>query len=138
MIRRLHFLMPFFLPALCLANMPTGNASAIIEEIKKLEQEFGGHLGVMAKNLATGDVVAYRADERFPTASAIKFPVMTAFFHLVDQKKIDPQEKVVLHDRDKKQGSGILQLLSEGSSLTLLDAVRLMITLSDNTATNLV
>lgn len=138
MIRRFHFLMPFLFPALCLANMPTGNASTIIEEIKKLEQEFGGHLGVMAKNLATGDVVAYRADERFPTASAIKFPMMTAFFHLVDQKKIDPQEKVVLHDRDKKQGSGILQLLSEGSSLTLLDAVRLMITLSDNTATNLV
>jgi beta-lactamase class A len=63
---------------------------------------------------------------------------MATFFHLLDQKKINPDTKVQLEKADKKPGSGILQFLSDSLSITLLDAVKLMIILSDNTATNLV
>jgi len=82
--------------------------------------------------------VAFNASERFPTASAIKFPVMAAFFDLVDRKEIDPNMRVTLQKEDKKPGSGVLRLISDGATMSLLDAVRLMIVLSDNTATNLV
>lgn len=110
----------------------------VLKELQRLEQQFGGHLGVMARNLATGEVVGYNSAERFPTASVIKLPVMAAFFHLSDRKGLEPGEKVVLTADDRKGGSGILQFMSPGTTITLLDAVKLMIILSDNTATNLV
>ncbi|MEO8168359.1 MAG: serine hydrolase [bacterium] len=110
--------------------------STLSNELQRLENEYGGHLGVAAKNLKTGEVVAFNAAEKFPTASVIKLPIMTAFFNLVDQKKIDPNMKVVLSADDKKPS--LLESMSDGMTMTLLDAVNLMIVLSDNTATNLV
>ncbi len=110
--------------------------STLNKELQRLENEFGGHLGVAAKNLKTGEVIAFNAAEKFPTASVIKLPIMTAFFNLVDQKKIDPDMKVVLAAIDKKPS--LLEFMSDGMTMTLLDAVKLMIVLSDNTATNLV
>jgi beta-lactamase class A len=106
------------------------------DELQRLENEFGGHLGVAAKNLKTGETISFNGAERFPTASVIKLPIMAAFFDLVDKKKIDPLLKVTLTAEDKKPG--LLQFLSEGLTMTLLDAVKLMIVLSENTATNLV
>lgn len=116
----------------------SGAQEAVLGEIRRLEQEFGGHLGVMAKNLETGEEVRYNAAEKFPTASVIKLPVMAAFFDLVDRGRIDTGMTVVLRAEDKKGGSGVLQYMSDGMTMKMLDAVRLMIILSDNTGTNLV
>ncbi|HTR99792.1 MAG TPA: serine hydrolase [Bacteroidota bacterium] len=113
-------------------------ADDIMAELRALNARFGGHLGLMAKNLATGDTVAYNADDRFPTASTIKLPVMTAYFDLVRRGVVDPATRITLRREDKKPGSGILQHLDVGDVITLRDAVTLMITMSDNTGTNLV
>jgi beta-lactamase class A len=110
----------------------------VVAELQRLEHEYGGHLGVMAKNLRTGEVIQYNAQERFPTASLIKFPIMVAYYEMVREGKLDPAARITLAAADKKPGSGVLQTLSDGIVITLQDAVELMITLSDNTATNLV
>jgi beta-lactamase class A len=115
-----------------------GSDSTWLAEIRSLEATYGGHLGMMAENLRTGEAIGYNASERFPTASVIKLPIMAAFFAQVDSGNIDPGQRVVLTKEDKKPGSGILQFLASGAETTLLDAVKLMIVLSDNTATNLV
>ncbi len=107
-------------------------------ELQRLEQLYGGHLGVMAKNLRTGETVSYNAMERFPTASLIKYPVMAAFFHEVREGRVDGATRIVLTAEDKKPGSGVLQMLDDGANISLLDAVKLMIVLSDNAGTNLV
>lgn len=112
--------------------------SLVVAELRRLAITWGGHPGVAAKNLETGETVLLNADEKFPTASAIKFPVMTAFFAMAARGAVDPGMRVVLAEEDKKGGSGILQMLSAGTTITLLDAVKLMIVLSDNSATNLV
>ncbi len=109
-----------------------------LAELQRLEERYGGRLGIMAKNLGTGVVIRYRADERFPTASVIKLPIMAAYFHLVDRRSVDPNQRVELTAADKKPDSGLLQFLDAGATMSLRDAVRLMIVLSDNTATNLV
>jgi beta-lactamase class A len=111
---------------------------AVLSEIRRLEQKFGGHLGVMAKNLRTGEVVQYNAQERFPTASLIKLPIMVAYHQMAAEGKLDPLSAVTLTPADVKPGSGILQRLAPGAKITLQDAMELMIVLSDNTATNLV
>ena len=123
--------------AMCLCGTVPLRAD-ITAELRALNARFGGHLGLMAKNLTTGETVAYNAADRFPTASTIKLPVMTAYFDLVRRKEIDPETPVTLRREDKKPGSGILQFMADGARITLRDAVTLMITMSDNTATNLV
>jgi beta-lactamase class A len=111
---------------------------SVLSEVRRLEREYGGHLGVMAKNLRTGEVVQYNAQERFPTASLIKLPVMVAYYQMVHEGKLDPASTITLSAADKKPGSGVLLRLGNGATISLQDAVDLMITLSDNTATNLV
>jgi beta-lactamase class A len=125
--------------AACAAQAAPGSSdSTWLAEIRSLEASYGGHLGMMATDLKTGEVIGYNESEKFPTASVIKLPIMAAFFAQVDAGKIDTAMRVRLSADDKKPGSGILQSLDGGAEITLLDAVRLMIVLSDNTATNLV
>ncbi len=120
------------------AALPGSSDSTWHAEIRSLEAEYGGHLGMMALDLRTGESISYNASEKFPTASVIKLPIMAAFFSQVDSGKIDTAMRVTLRDEDRKPGSGVLQYLDSGAGISLLDAVRLMIDLSDNTATNLV
>jgi beta-lactamase class A len=132
---------PMRIPALLLAFCVcagTALSGDITAELHALNARFGGHLGLMAKNLSTGETIAYNAADRFPTASTIKLPVMTAWFDKVRRREIDPGTRITLRGEDKKPGSGILQFMSDGAEITLRDAVTLMITMSDNTATNLV
>ena len=131
-----HFIRFLFSLLLAIPSVAHADDTSLKKELQRLENEFGGHLGVAAKNLQTGEVISFNGSERFPTASVIKLPIMTAFFDLVDQQKIDPRMKVVLTADDKKPG--LLKSMSDGMTMTLLDAVNLMIVLSENTATNLV
>jgi beta-lactamase class A len=73
-----------------------------------------------------------------PTASLIKFPVMIEAYRQDAEGKIDLETMVTLKKSDQVPGSGILTQLSPGLTLSRRDAARLMIALSDNTATNLV
>lgn len=77
------------------------------------------------------------ADEVFPTASIIKVPVLLEFYRQVMEGELDPSEVVPLNEEDIVGGSGVLQFLTpETTQLTVEDYCRLMINLSDNTATN--
>lgn len=114
-------------------------ADELAEQIQPLIDDFAGDAAVMVKNLKTGETFAYQADEPFPTASLIKFPIMVAAYDLVDQDKLSLDTEVTLHDDDKVPGSGILTShFSDGVKMPLRDAIQLMIAYSDNTATNLV
>jgi len=112
--------------------------STLIAQLNKLADTFGGRIGIAAKNLNTGDTLFVNAREKFPTASAIKLPIMVECFHQLAEGRISGEQIVALTDSNKWGGSGILQYFSGSSPIKLADAVMLMIILSDNTATNLV
>ena len=76
------------------------------------------------------------ADEVFPTASIIKVPILLEFYRQAAEGILDPDEVRPLRDEVKVGGSGVLQFLSDKTQLSLDDWARLMINLSDNTATN--
>ena len=99
---------------------------------------FQGQVFLYAKNLDTGAEFSLHADERVRTASTIKLPVLCALFDLVAQGQLRWDEKLTLRQEDIVSGSGILQELSAGLVLNLRDLSRLMMVVSDNTATNLV
>lgn len=98
---------------------------------------FKGKVFLYAKNLDTGAVYSLSGDERVRTASTIKLAVMVEAFARVAEGKAKWEDEVVLTKSVRYAGSGVLQDLADGLRLRLRDAVVLMITVSDNTATNL-
>lgn len=98
-----------------------------------------GDVAIAVKHLKTGESFAHRGDEPIPTASLIKLPVMVEVYQQAHDGKLKLTDPVTLRNEDKVPGSGILTThFSEGATFPLVDAVRLMIAFSDNTATNLV
>ena len=95
-------------------------------------------MGLFAKNLDTGETIAVNADQRFPTASLIKVAVMAEVFRQIDAGQFRQDTPVTLHDSDKAGDETIpLNMLHDGTALTVADLLRFMIAYSDNTATNL-
>src|SRR5205807_10526317 len=99
---------------------------------------FKGKVFIFAKNLDTGAAYTFNGDERVRTASTIKIAVMIEVFARVAEGKAKWTDELVLTKAARYSGSGILPELGDGLRLTLQDCVRLMMTLSDNTATNMV
>ncbi len=96
----------------------------------------GARVGVSAI-LPDGTRFAYRADEIFKSASCIKIAIMIELFRRIDAGEFSLEQTYVLKEEDKVPGSGVLQQLHAGIELTLRDVCYLMISISDNPATNI-
>jgi len=97
-----------------------------------------GVLGYSVLNLDTGERLSLRGDETFPTASLIKVPILVTLYDLAEQKQLSLDDPLTVIKIDQVPGSGVLQFMHPGMSLSVHDAAALMIILSDNTATNLI
>ena len=111
--------------------------ATIASEIERLADATGGIVGVAATQLATGRHIGYREDELFPTASVIKLPLLVTLYEDAIAGRIDLTERVTYRDDTKVAGSGVLQYLDDGLAPTLRDLSVLMMSVSDNTATDL-
>lgn len=96
-----------------------------------------GVLGYTVWNLDTGERLSLRGDETFPTASLIKVPILVTLYDLADKKQLSLDDPLTVLKIDQVPGSGVLQFMHPGMSMSVHDAASLMIVLSDNTATNL-
>jgi beta-lactamase class A len=125
----------FFLFAVAPALEP---ATALTKKLEAKMQAFHGEIGLYAKNLDTGEVVAVNADQRFPTASLIKVAVMAEVFRQIDAGKLRHDTTVTLKESDKAGDETVpLNMMHAGVVATVDDLLRFMIAYSDNTATNL-
>ena len=106
-------------------------------EIERLAEETGGIVGVAATQLATGRHVGYREDEVFPTASVIKLPLLVTLYEDAIAGRVDLSERVTYREDARVAGSGVLPYLDDGLQPTLRDLAVLMMSVSDNTATDL-
>jgi beta-lactamase class A len=64
-------------------------------------------------------------------------PILVALYEEIRSGRIDESERVVYRRADRVPGSGVLQDLDDGLALTVRDLAVLMITISDNTAADL-
>jgi beta-lactamase class A len=113
------------------------SAASLQTRVEDAVRSLRGTMGVAAKNLATGETVFVHADTAFPTASVIKVGVMVEVFHQIAEGRLRRGDTITLDDGAKVDGSGVLQRLHGGLVLTVGDLLDLMMTVSDNTATNL-
>lgn len=116
----------------------SAQSDALDARIKSEIAPFKGKAFLFAQNLDTGRTYSYSGDERVRTASTIKIAVMIEAFARVAEGKAKWTDELVLTRAARYGGSGILPELSDGLRLSLQDCLRLMMTLSDNTATNMV
>lgn len=119
------------LPALAVAS------DSLDQQIKAKINNFSGKVTLFAKNLDSGATYSLAGDEPVRTASTIKLAIMIEVFSEAAEGKVSMTEAIKIDPEEKVSGSGILQDLTTGV-LPLRDLVMLMITLSDNSATNLV
>ena len=94
-----------------------------------------GVVGYSVLDLTSGDRFVHLENDVFPTASTIKLAIVYELFRDADDKKIALDDTLALDPRKKVGGTGVLTHLGT-PTLSIRDYAALMVTLSDNTATN--
>ncbi len=108
----------------------------ILESIRAQMSAIPGHTGFYYLNLVTGYEYGVREGEQFGAASVIKFPL---FLHVLAEcaaDRMSMKEQLLVAAADKVPICGALTLFSDDVSVDVHTLCRLMISISDNTATN--
>ena len=108
----------------------------LLDDIKRLESESGGRLGVCVLETATGVRHAHRGDERFPMCSTFKVLAAAATLARVDAGKEQLSRRITFTASILTTYSPITEK-RVGDGMTLAELCDAAITLSDNTAANL-
>lgn len=93
--------------------------------------------GAFVVDIDTGGYIDMNGSLSFSAASVIKVPILIAFFQDVDAGKIRLDDRLTMRSEDIASGSGEIQYQPPGTHYTAMETVTLMITVSDNTATNM-
>jgi len=127
------------LSALSLAVADSAYAQMSLQsQLNDLAAKHHGKVALFAENIKTGETAQIDPDVPVPTASVIKLTILLEAIDEVRNGNASLDEKIVLKKDDQVGGSGMLALMDVPLTLTLKDALTLMIVVSDNTATNLV
>lgn len=109
----------------------------LIDELSNARAGFTGQQSLFAKNLKTGETVDIDSLIEVPTASVIKIPIMAALYHEIDQGRFTETQLLPMRESDRRYGTGVMRDLTVGREFSVYDLCRLMIVLSDNTATRM-
>ncbi|MDQ3942275.1 MAG: class A beta-lactamase-related serine hydrolase, partial [Actinomycetota bacterium] len=121
-------------------GVPESERKRVEEGLEKVQQEieeYEGVAGVYVRDLEGGYGYGVRPDEVFFSASVIKVPIMVAVFRKIDEGELSLHDRVVTKPEDWAAGAGWLQWESAGVDHTVEDYLLVMMTQSDNVATNL-
>lgn len=110
----------------------------LLHELTRISNSFDGVLGVDVIDLADSTHIGVNEDLIFPQGSAIKVAILLELYRQADARPALLHERHTTTAATRTAGSGVLQYFSDGgSALSNEDLAVLMITLSDNSATNL-
>lgn len=96
------------------------------------------HPAVFVWDYETGNYVDINASETFSAASIIKIPVLLQLFRSIENNQVSLYDEMPLTEYYRSEGSGDLQFRAANSRYTLDQLARVMITHSDNSATNMI
>lgn len=86
----------------------------------------------------SGKYVGINSDKIYPAASIIKIPVLIRLFKSVEANQLTIYDEMMLTNYYRSSGSGDMQYKQAGTKYTMDQLARIMITQSDNTATNMI
>ncbi|MDQ6824115.1 MAG: class A beta-lactamase-related serine hydrolase [Candidatus Eremiobacteraeota bacterium] len=105
--------------------------------LRRLANRTPGVVAISVVDLTDGFSIAINGDKNLPAASTIKVPVMVEVMRQVSLGKFSLRRAVSLQDRDRDCGYGSLCDAGWGKQYTVWALLQRMITVSDNTATNM-
>lgn len=119
------------------AATPTAADRATARELRELEAEFEARVGVSAVDTETGEMVEFRADERFGFASTLKAFAAAELLRTVPP---DERETAVAWTQSDVDRAGYSPVTSEHitTGLTLMELAEAAVRDSDNAAMNLI
>lgn len=112
------------------------NELLVLESICKRTESIPGHTGFYYLNLITGTEYGVREDETFGAASVIKLPL---YMHVLAEcavGRMSMDEILTITAEDKVPICGALTLFTDDVQADVRTLCKLMISISDNTATN--
>lgn len=96
------------------------------------------HPSVFVWDYENGNYADINASETFSAASIIKIPVLLQLFRSIERNQVSLYDEMPLTEYYRSEGSGDLQFRAANSTYTLDQLARVMITHSDNSATNMI
>lgn len=113
-------------------------SSSLNGRVRAIAREMPGQIGIYARTFAPGGTLAtYHASERFPTASIVKVLIMTTAYYVEERQPGTLSQTIVFHRSDLIGGSDFMSTADDGQQFTIKQLIVPMITVSDNTAANL-
>ncbi len=106
-------------------------------EMDAIVEEFDGRMGFFLEDIATGETHECASSQRYPTASVCKITVMAELFRQDAEGSLSLGDRMRMQDRYSAHGSGQLKLMQDEPEMSLRDYCRMMMTISDNMATDL-
>ena len=107
------------------------------KKLAQLEQRHGGRLGVAILDTSKAKPLAYRGDERFPLCSTFKVLAAAYVLARVDRKEESLDRRVMYAKKDLVTYSPTTEKHADADGMTIAGICEAAITLSDNTAGNL-
>ncbi len=101
-------------------------------------QRAGQH-GTVGVSVVTPDGACFSHNGRrqFPAASTVKIGIMVEIYRKIDRGEIALDDLHAVCASDWSNGSGVLRYMHDGHQVTVGDLLYLMMSISDNTATNM-
>lgn len=137
MIPRRALLTAPLLAAPALRTAADDRAAALRRGLAALEERHGGRLGVAILDTATTDPIARRGDERFAMTSTFKFVAAALVLARVDGGEESLSRRIVYGRDQLVTYSPLTEKHAGEDGLTVGDICDAAVTLSDNTAGNL-
>lgn len=109
----------------------------VSREIISLCKQFSGTIGFAAGKIGSPEKLVHNDHEIFPTASCIKIPILVELCRQVLENKITWEERVVIEEKQQVPGTGVIKDLRPGLDLSICDLATLSVTVSDNSAANI-
>ncbi|MCY7280108.1 MAG: class A beta-lactamase [Sphingomonas bacterium] len=133
--------------SLCLSSVAPAQAlpapavvqpASLAEQLDTIAALPTGRVGIAAIDLATGREVGIHGSENFPMASVVKIAVAAAYLSEVDAGRRSLAKSINLDESIRSGSDGIGRLMPHpGVTLSAANLIELMLTVSDNTATDM-
>ncbi|MDI5920062.1 class A beta-lactamase-related serine hydrolase [Halomonas sp. LR5S13] len=114
-----------------------GAAAPLESRLAALEAGFPGELGVHIRELGSGRTRGWRDEEPWYLASLVKVPVAIELMARVEAGALSLDERLTLAESDYVDGAGPTNWAPPGARLSLETLLEAMLTVSDNTATDM-
>ncbi len=111
----------------------TNRWERVVEAVAEASRE--GTVGVSVVG-PDGGIWQQHGDRVFHAASTFKIAVMIAVYRQVDAGSLNLDDRYILVATDRTGGSGVLNGMKDGATVTFHDLVYLMMAISDNLATD--